>query len=114
MRVRRVSEPTPTGTIGLVNTFEDIPHLRRRYFYFALIPGMLVFAASVARYIRTTDLDTFVGSAALATTALAWCAWYWRRLRDAARTILIKTRGLTCTHCGYSLVGMDENGACPE
>jgi uncharacterized paraquat-inducible protein A len=97
-----------------LNLFQDIPLFRRRYVRFALLPGALLLMTAIAFYIRTEASPVLLAATALFILVVAWCAWYWRSLRRRARTILIKTRGLTCTTCGYSLVGMDENGQCPE
>jgi hypothetical protein len=97
-----------------MNLFQDTPVLRKRFFRFALLPGAAVLGAAVVRYVRTDDAATLLGCAGAALLAAAWCGWYWRRLRRRARTILVQTRGLTCLSCGFSLVGLDENGYCPE
>jgi uncharacterized paraquat-inducible protein A len=97
-----------------LNLFHDIPVLRRRYFWFAIAPGSILLAGSLVLYIASSDTARLLGAAAVFIFVVAWCAWYWRRLRASARSTLVQTRGLACTGCGYSLVGMDENGECPE
>jgi uncharacterized paraquat-inducible protein A len=97
-----------------LNLFQDIPVLRRRFLRFAFVPSALLLTAAVVHYIRSEDTLTLLLTAAAAGLSVFWCAWSWRRLRQQARDTLIKTRGLTCTACGYSLVGMAENGECPE
>jgi hypothetical protein len=97
-----------------LNLFQDIPVFRRRFFRFALLPGALVLAAAITLYVRTDETPILLAATTAGVLAVAWCAWFWRILRQRARSILIKTRGLTCTSCAYSLVGMDENGQCPE
>jgi hypothetical protein len=97
-----------------VTSFRDIPVLRKRFFRFAIAPGSVLIIIGVARYIRASDIGTLATSAELVIVVIAWCVWFRVHLRDQARAVLVKTRGLTCTNCGYSLVGMDENGQCPE
>jgi hypothetical protein len=97
-----------------VNLFQDVPVLRRRYFRFGLGPGAVVVAVCVVRYVLTDKPGVLFAAAGAFVLVVGWCVWYWRRLRGRARTILIKTRGLTCLSCGFSLVGLDENGQCPE
>src|SRR5437899_11194632 len=100
--------------MAALNLFQDIPVLRRRFFRFALLPGGLVLTAAITLYLRTDKTPLLLAATVAAILVIAWCFWFWRSLRRSARTILIKTRGLTCTNCGYSLVGTDENGQCPE
>lgn len=94
--------------------FQDIPVLRRRLFRSALLPGGAVFLAALIWYVRTEDTASLMVSALAAVLSLGWSVWCWRRLRANARAVLVKTRGLTCLSCGFSLVGLDENGHCPE
>jgi hypothetical protein len=100
--------------VGAVSLFQDIPVLRKPFFRFALLPGAVLLLAAMVRYVGTEDTATLLGSALAAAVAMIWCVWYWRRLRARARAVLVKTRGLTCLSCGFSLVGLDENGQCPE
>ena len=88
--------------------------LRRRYLGFALAPGAVVVIVCVVRYVQTSEPAVLFGCAGVFVVALGWCAWYWIHLRRRARAILVKTRGLTCLSCGFSLVGLEENGQCPE
>lgn len=99
---------------GSVNLFQDIPVLRKRFFRFGLLPGTAALAAAVFRYVRTAEPAWLMGSALAAVLVVAWCVWYWRRLKRRAREVLVRTRGLTCLSCGFSLVGLEENGQCPE
>jgi hypothetical protein len=97
-----------------MNLFQDIPVLRKRLLGFGIIPGAATFTASFIAYLRTQDTAQLLSSALIAVLGVVWCVWYWRHLRRRARSILVKTRGLTCLACGFSLVGLDEGGNCPE
>ena len=94
--------------------FDSIPFLRRRFVGIGLIPAAAIVSAASIRYLWTKDSIILFGSAAAVLLGLLWCILVGRYCRRRAKAILIRTRGLTCTGCGYSLVGMDENGACPE
>jgi hypothetical protein len=79
-----------------------------------VVPGAVVIGAAIVGYVRADDAASLVFTALGGVLVAAWCVWYWRRLRRRARETLVRTRGLTCLGCGFSLVGLEENGHCPE
>jgi uncharacterized paraquat-inducible protein A len=96
-----------------MHLFGEVPLLRRSLFRVAILPCAAIFTITAVDYARSSTLPHALASAAVAVIAATWCWLWYRRFRRRAREILIRTRGMCCTHCGYVLVTLPD-GNCPE
>ena len=100
--------------MGGMNLFDGVPLLQRRFQRFGVMPAVATTAAGLTRLVLTKDPQTLVGLVGTVGLCGVWCVVWHRRVRARARNTLIRTRGMCCTHCGYSMVALPEAGNCPE